>query len=63
MIIYAVIDAFKECDLALVDTPGAYLSVDMDNNLFMISWVKMKEFMVAEDPALYRKYISYGRRR
>ena len=41
----------------MVDVPGAYLSADMDNGVFMIFQGTMVELMVAYDPTLYRKYI------
>ena len=36
VLISAVIDAYKERDVAVVDISGAYLSADMDNDMFVI---------------------------
>ena len=60
VLISAVIDAYEERDVAVVDIQGAYLSADMDDDMFMIIRGKMAELVVAADPTLYRKYISYG---
>ena len=36
VLISAVIDAYEEHDVAVVDIPGAYLSADMDDDVLMI---------------------------
>ena len=36
VLISAGIDAYKERDVAVVDIPGAYLSADMDDYMFVI---------------------------
>ena len=46
--------------MAVVDIPGEYLSADMDDDVLMIFCGTMAELMVAYNPTLYRKYISYG---
>ena len=56
-----MIDAYIERDVAVVDIPGAYLRVVMDDGVFIIFCGKMAELMVAADPMLYHKYISYGK--
>ena len=48
---------YKEQDLAVFDIPGAYLSADIDDDMFIIFCVTMAELMVAADPKLYHKYI------
>ena len=48
--------------MAVVNIPGAYVSADMDEEVFMIFCVIMAELMVASDPTLYCKYISYGKK-
>ena len=60
VLLSAMIDAYEERDVAVVDIQGAYLSADMDDDMFMIIRGKMAELVVAADPTLYRKYISYG---
>ena len=57
-----MINAYEERDMAVVGVPGAYLSADMDDEVFMIFRGTMAELMVAADPTLYRKYISYGKK-
>ena len=46
--------------MVVVDIPWAYLSADMDNNVFMTFRDTISKLMVAADTTLYRKYISYG---
>ena len=41
VLIYAVIDTYKERDLVVVDIAGVYLSKDMNNNVYIIFWWKM----------------------
>ena len=57
-----MIDAYKERDVAMADIPGAYLSSDMDDAMFMIFHGKMAEMMAEAYPTLYRKYSSYGKK-
>ena len=57
-----MIDAYEYRDVAVVDIPGAYLRADMDDGVFMIFRGTMAELMVASDPMLYRKYISYRKK-
>ena len=45
--------------MAVVDIPGAYMSADMDDDVFTIFLGTMEELMVIVDHTLYRKYISY----
>ena len=49
----ATIDALEGRDVALVDIPGAYLSVDMDNEAHVVFRSTLTEMMVMADPALY----------
>ena len=41
--------------MAVVDILGAYLSADMDNDVFTIFRGKMAELMVAANPTLYSR--------
>ena len=52
MLIYAVIDAYKERVVAVINIPGAYLSADMKDNVFMILRGTMAELMVAAKPKI-----------
>jgi hypothetical protein len=56
----AVIEAFEERDVACIDIPGAFLSADMDDDVFVVFRGPLAELMVAADPKLYRKYITYS---
>ena len=55
VLISAVIDAYEERDVAVVDIPGAYLSANMDDDMFLIFRGTMAELMVVDYPTLYRK--------
>ena len=55
----ATIDALERRDVALVDIPGAYLSVDMDDTVYIVFSGTLAEMMVIADPALYRPFVSY----
>ena len=48
--------------MVVVDIPGAYLSTDMGDGMFMIFCGTMAELMVEANPTLYRKYISYRKK-
>ena len=62
VLISPVINAYGEWDVAVVNTLGAYLSADTDDEVFMIFRGKMAELMVSANPTLYRKYISYRKK-
>ena len=55
----ATINALEERDVAVVDMPGAYLSADMDNEVHTVFRGTLAEMMVADDPELYRPFVSY----
>ena len=55
VLISAVIDAYEERDVAVVDIPGAYLSANMNDDMFLIFRGTMAELMVVDYPTLYRK--------
>ena len=55
VLISAVVDAYKDQDVAMVDIPGAYLSADMEDEMFMIFRGTMKELMVAVEPTIYHE--------
>ena len=55
----ATIDALKGQDVALVDIPGAYMSVVMDDEAHLVFRGTLAEMMVMADPALYRPFLSY----
>ena len=62
VIISAVIDAYEKRDMEVVDIPGAYTGANKDNDVSIVFHGTMAELMVAYDPRLYRKYISYGKK-
>ena len=45
--------------MAVVDIPGAYLSVDMDDEVHVVVRGTIVEIMVMANPALYRSFVSY----
>ena len=55
----ATTNSLEGRDVAVVDIPGAYLSVDMDDEVHMVFRRTLAELMVAADPALYRPLVSY----
>ena len=57
--ITATIDALEGRDLEVVDIPGAYLSVDMDDEVHVVFRRTLEYMMVVADPALYRLFVSY----
>ena len=52
-------DALEGKDVALVDIPGAYMSVVMDDEAHLVFRGTLAEMMVMADPALYRPFVSY----
>ena len=62
VLISAVINVYKEWDVAVVDIQGGYLITDMDNIVFMILCGTMVELMLEAEPTIYRKYISYRKK-
>ena len=55
----ATIDALEGRDVAVVDIPGVYLSVDMDDEVHIVFRGTLADMIVAADPALYRTFVSY----
>ena len=54
-----VIDAEEERDVAIIDIPGAFMQVDMDEIVHMRLEGKMAELLVHIDPNSYEKYTVY----
>ena len=55
----ATIDTLEGRDVAVVDIAGAYLSVDMDDEVYVVFRGTLSEMMVAANPELYRPFVSY----
>ena len=55
----ATIDAPEGRVMAVVYIPGAYLSVDMDDEVHIVFIGTLVDMMVAADPALYLTFVSY----
>ena len=53
------IDALEGRDVAVLDTPGPYLSADIDDEVHIVFRGTLAEMMVAADPELYRHFVSY----
>ena len=58
VLISAAIDAYKERDVAVFNTPGACLNTGMDDDVFMIFWGALDKLIIAVDTTLGRNYIS-----
>ena len=56
-----VIDARENRDVAVVDIPGAFMQVNMDELLHMRLDGKMAEIMVRTDPEVYTKFVVMER--
>jgi hypothetical protein len=57
VLLTATIDAFEGRDVAIVDVPGAFLTADMDEVVYMCLRGKMCELMVKTAPEIYRKHV------
>jgi hypothetical protein len=60
VLITVTIDAFEKKELSIVDVPGAYLTADMEEEVFMCLRGKLAELMVKTAPEIYRKYVCVG---
>jgi hypothetical protein len=60
VLITVTIDAFEHRDVVIVDVPGAYLTADMDEEVFMCLRGRLTELMVKTAPKIYRKCVSMG---
>ena len=54
------IDILEGRDVEVVDTPGAYFSADMDNEVHIVLRGTLANIMVADDPSLYQQFVSYN---
>ena len=59
VMITETIDALEGRDVAVVGTPGAYLSADMDDEVHVAFRGTLAEMMVMADLTLYRTFVSY----
>ena len=55
----ATLDKLEGRDVAVVDIPGAYLSADMGDEVYVVFRGTLAEMMVMADPALYCSFVSY----
>jgi hypothetical protein len=60
VLITATVDAFERREVVIVDVPGAYLTADMDEEVFMCLRGRLAELMVKTAREIYRKYIYVG---
>jgi hypothetical protein len=60
VLITTTIYAFEKREVAIVDVPGAYLTADVDEEVFMCLRGRLAELMVKTAPEIYRKYIYVG---
>ena len=57
-----VIDALENRDVAIVDIPGAFMQVDLDDEEVIIRLTgKMVELLLEIDPEMYEPYLTYER--
>jgi hypothetical protein len=61
IMITATIDAHKCHDVATIDIPRAFLHAYNDKDTFMLLCGFLTELMVQVNPALYCKYVIYGK--
>ena len=61
IMITATIDAHKCRNVATVDIPRAFLHAYNNKDTFMLLRGRLAQLMVQVDPALYRKYVTYGK--
>jgi hypothetical protein len=61
IMITATINARKRRDIATVNIPGTFLHTYNDKDTFMLLCGHLAKLMVQVDPALYRKYVIYGK--
>jgi hypothetical protein len=62
IMITAAIDAHKQCNVATIDIPGAFLNAYNDKKTIMLLKGRLAKLMVQADPQLYRKYVIYDRK-
>jgi len=62
VLITGVIEAMEERDVAVCDIPSAFLHTESDEDEIMVLEGPTAELMVAVDPKLYRKYITYNKK-
>jgi hypothetical protein len=60
VLITATIDAFEKREVAIVNVPGAYLTADMHEEVFMCIRGRLVELIVKTAPEIYRKYVYVG---
>ena len=58
VLITAVVGAYEHRDVAIVDIPGTYLSVDMDEEVHLCLQGQIAEMMVRTTPEVYTKYVT-----
>jgi hypothetical protein len=58
VLITYTIDAFEGRYVAIVDVPGAFLTADMDEEVYMCIRGLLAELMVQTSPGIYWKYIT-----
>jgi hypothetical protein len=59
-LIVSTINAFEGRNVVIVDMPSAFLTVNMDQEVYMCIRVRLSELMVQTAPEIYRKYVTVG---
>jgi hypothetical protein len=57
VLITSTIDAFEGRSFAIVDVPGAFLTADMDEEVYMCLRGRLAELMINTAPDIYSKYV------
>jgi hypothetical protein len=60
VLITSTINAFEGRDVTIVDVLGAFLTADMDEDVFMCLRGPLTEIMVKPAPEIYHKYVYVG---
>ncbi len=60
--ITAIVNAYKGCNIACLNIPGAFLHMDVEEDLTMVLKGRLAELMVQVTPNLYREYITVDRK-
>ena len=61
LLLNATIDAYEGQDVDMVDIPGAFMYVDMDEEVIMNLQGRLLELMIITNPSIYTKRVTIER--
>ena len=61
VLVTAAINEIEGRDVAVIETPGAFLTADMDKEVIVILENEMVNAMLETDKEVYRKYVIHGK--